>query len=128
MSATSAGKPRLVIAVNPAPRPLSRPARDELQLREPGVAVAPAAASDAARCPWQRCLAHQISVDPEPSPRASAFDCFGNPVRQLAIEFPHDSLSVRAESTIEVLPHLPAGAEAALTSRRLGRRSSPGYL
>jgi hypothetical protein len=47
------------------------------------------------------------------SPRKSLLarernDCFGNPVRELAIEFPHRSLSVRAESTIDVLPHLPA--------------------
>jgi transglutaminase-like putative cysteine protease len=41
-------------------------------------------------CAWQRCLAHQISVEPEVTmARASGNDCFGNRVRQLAIEFPH---------------------------------------
>ncbi len=53
-------------------------------------------------CTWQRCLAHQISVAPEVTAARERHDCFGNPVRELTIEFPHDSLSVRAESTIEV--------------------------
>ena len=74
-------------------------------------------------CPWQRCLAHQITVDPEVTVTRERLDGFGNPVRELALEFPHDSLSVRAESTIEVLPHLPAGALAALTT---GRPVPPG--
>jgi len=78
-------------------------------------------------CPWQRCLAHQITVDPEPSTARDRLDCFGNPVRELAIEFPHDQLIVRAESTIDVFPHLPAGAEAALTSAASATQPS-GYL
>ena len=60
-------------------------------------------------CTWQRCLAHQISVTPDPSSARERLDYFGNPVRELAIEFPHDSLSVHAESTIDVQPHLPGG-------------------
>ncbi len=63
-------------------------------------------------CSWQRCLAHQIKVEPEVSATRERFDSFGNPVRELAIEFPHSRLAVRAESTIEVLPHLPAGTLA----------------
>ncbi|WP_313953173.1 transglutaminase family protein [Accumulibacter sp.] len=68
-------------------------------------------------CAWQRCLAHQISVSPEASGSRERLDSFGNPVRELAIEFPHDRLEIRAESTIEVLPHLPADAPAALATR-----------
>ena len=65
-------------------------------------------------CAWQRCLAHQISVAPEVTAARERHDCFGNPVRELAIEFPHDNLNVRAESTIEVFPHLPVDALAVL--------------
>ena len=68
-------------------------------------------------CNWQRCLHHRISVTPEPSAARERRDCFANVVRELAIEFPHDSLTVRAESTIEVLPHLPADVLAALEGR-----------
>jgi transglutaminase-like putative cysteine protease len=60
-------------------------------------------------CPWQSCLAHEIAIDPAPTLALSRFDHFGNPVRQFAIEAPHSSLLVRAESTIEVRPHWPDG-------------------
>lgn len=59
-------------------------------------------------CAWQRCLGHRITVAPEASAGRERLDSFGNPVTELAIEFPHESLSVRAEGTIEVLPHLPS--------------------
>jgi len=58
-------------------------------------------------CAWQRCLAHEIVIQPEPTLTLPRFDHFGNPVRQFAIEAPHSELIVRAESRIEVLPHLP---------------------
>jgi len=58
-------------------------------------------------CPWQRCLAHQITVSPAATTHRERQDSFANPVRELSLEFPHDSLEVRAESTIEVLSHLP---------------------
>jgi len=63
-------------------------------------------------CPWQSCIAHRISIDPEPTLSLSRLDHFGNPVRQFAIEAPHSTLVVRAESTIEVRPHLPGGGLA----------------
>ena len=59
-------------------------------------------------CPWQSCIDHTITIDPEPTLSRSRVDYFGNPVRQFAIEAPHSKLLVRAESTIEVRPHLPA--------------------
>ncbi len=58
-------------------------------------------------CAWQTCLAHAIHITPEPTLNQSRFDAFGNPIRQFAIEAPHYSLIVRAESLIEVRPHLP---------------------
>lgn len=56
---------------------------------------------------WQHCLQHEIQIAPTVSSERLRDDCFGNPVRELALEFPHDTLSVRAESVVEVLPHLP---------------------
>jgi hypothetical protein len=81
-------------------------------------------------CAWQRCLAHQITVEPEGTQRRRERlqDCFGNPVRELAIEFPHDSLSVRAESTIDVLPHLPADTVALALAGALPQAAAPAYL
>ena len=61
-------------------------------------------------CPWQSCIAHRISIDPEPTIDRLGIDHFGNPVRQFAIEAPHTRLIVRAESTVEVRPHVLAGS------------------
>jgi len=58
-------------------------------------------------CPWQTCLDHRITIDPVPGFDEARPDCFGNPVHQFAIEFPHTSLLVRAESRIEVRHHRP---------------------
>ena len=58
-------------------------------------------------CAWQSCLEHAIEIDPIPGMDDSRLDCFGNPVRQFAIESPHDSLRVCANSLIEVRTHLP---------------------
>jgi transglutaminase-like putative cysteine protease len=59
-------------------------------------------------CHWQRCLSHQITVAPEASASRQRHDSFGNPIRELAIEFPHDSLTVRAREH-----HRSAAAPAA---------------
>ncbi len=56
---------------------------------------------------WQTCLEHAIHIDPQPSLDEARADAFGNPVRQFSIESPHSNLIVRAESRIEVRPHLP---------------------
>ena len=53
-------------------------------------------------CPWQTCDEHAITIEPAPGLDESRHDCFGNPVRQFAIESPHNSLLVRAESRIAV--------------------------
>jgi transglutaminase-like putative cysteine protease len=59
-------------------------------------------------CPWQTCLEHRIDVDPLPGLDESRDDCFGNPIRQFALESPHDRLVVRSESRVEVRSHPPA--------------------
>ncbi len=81
---------------------------------------------------WQSCLEHRISVSPQPTAERERHDCFGNVVRELALEFPHDSLCVCAESTVEVASHLPREAATALASAgsaaAAGSARSPGYL
>ncbi|MBL8397269.1 MAG: transglutaminase family protein [Candidatus Accumulibacter sp.] len=74
---------------------------------------------------WQRRLRHDILVSPAATGEHLREDCFGNPVRELTFEYPHDSLSVRAESIVEVLPHLPATVQSALERTSAG---VPGYL
>ncbi len=58
-------------------------------------------------CPWQSCIAHELSINPTPTLKRTGFDPFGNPITELAIEAAHSELIVRAESMIEVRPHLP---------------------
>jgi transglutaminase-like putative cysteine protease len=63
-------------------------------------------------CPWQTCVAHHIVIDPEPTLIHSRLDYFGNPVRQFAIEMPHGTLLVRAESLVDVHPRTPLSSPA----------------
>ncbi|MDR1936153.1 MAG: transglutaminase family protein, partial [Candidatus Accumulibacter sp.] len=58
-------------------------------------------------CPWQTRLEHRIAIDPVPGLDQSRHDCFGNAVRQFALESPHDTLLVRAESRVELRPRPP---------------------
>lgn len=64
-------------------------------------------------CSWQNIIAHDIAIEPVPTLCETSFDHLGNPVRRIAIEAPHDSLHVRAESTIEVRARLPVAIEGA---------------
>jgi transglutaminase-like putative cysteine protease len=58
-------------------------------------------------CAWQTCNAHSLLIAPEPTVQFARYDAFGNPVTQIALEVPHRSLRVRAESLIEVRPRVP---------------------
>lgn len=64
-------------------------------------------------CPWQSIVAHEIAIEPEPTLCRSSLDHLGNPIRQFAIEAPHGSLRVCAESMIEVRPRLPLSGDDA---------------
>ncbi len=57
--------------------------------------------------PWQKVRAHALSVDPAPSEQADDSDYFGNGITRFAVDTPHDELSVRAESIVEVHSHAP---------------------
>jgi len=55
--------------------------------------------------PWQRCLEHRLDIEPASALRLERRDVFGNPVTLLALEAPHETLRVRAETTVDVLRH-----------------------
>jgi len=58
--------------------------------------------------PWQRVLSHRLDTDPQPTERLQGRDYFGNEVVHLSVDLPHDTLTVRAESTVEVDSHVPS--------------------
>ena len=55
----------------------------------------------------QRLLGHKLSVDPEPAQQAEQLDAFGNVRSFLSLPFPHESLSVQAESLVRTIPCEP---------------------
>jgi len=58
---------------------------------------------------WQRTLSHRLEIAPGFTRRLERRDVFGNPVTLLAIESPHETLHVRAETTVDVFGRrLPA--------------------
>lgn len=65
----------------------------------------------------QVCLEHGLEIDPAPSAQREDTDYFGNPVCRFELEQPHDALSVRATSIVEItrepgaLPASPAWDE-----------------
>ena len=52
----------------------------------------------------QRCLSVNLRVDPPPAVDAIGTDYFGNPVRYLTMQEPHERLVVDALARVEVLP------------------------
>jgi transglutaminase-like putative cysteine protease len=61
---------------------------------------------------WQQCLAHEVSVDPEPSDLFRHTDLYGNTKSYFHVIEPHTRLVVTATSVVEVTP--PVYDEAAL--------------
>lgn len=62
--------------------------------------------------PLQRCRRSQLIISPVPAARADGVDFFGNPVTYLEFQEPHQSLSISAESEVEVRPPPPFTAAA----------------
>lgn len=52
--------------------------------------------------PWQAVHAHRVDIDPAPSERSAGSDFFGNGVMRFTVDTPHDELTVRAESLVDV--------------------------
>jgi transglutaminase-like putative cysteine protease len=85
---------------------------------------------------WQACASHVLDVSPEPEILAIAEDAFGNPVTSLCIESNHASLTVRAESRVDVTARTyPDDASSppwedvrARLAYHAGRRLPPGDL
>ena len=65
--------------------------------------------------PWQRCDAHEISVEPTANEITEREDYYGNRTASLVIAVPHPALVVRAASTVSVEPR----ARAALAAPRV---------
>ncbi len=61
--------------------------------------------------PWQQVGAHRVDIDPVPRERWQGGDYFGNRVLRFVVDVPHDALTVRAESLVEVLGHAPDRAD-----------------
>ena len=57
--------------------------------------------------PWQRIKSHKLVITPRPVEQAAGADYFGNDILRFMIDAPHDELSVRAESVVEVESHAP---------------------
>ncbi|SAL77086.1 transglutaminase-like superfamily protein [Caballeronia terrestris] len=53
---------------------------------------------------WQRVIAHEESIEPEPSYINSRVDAFGNDVLYFSLESPHRSLQMLSETTVELTP------------------------
>ncbi|HRE17909.1 MAG TPA: transglutaminase family protein [Rhodocyclaceae bacterium] len=55
--------------------------------------------------PWQHCLSHRLECEPAPGWEKQGADAFGNPMRWLHFDVPHDHLSVVSEMIVEVDSH-----------------------
>ncbi len=63
----------------------------------------------------QRCLHHEVTIDPQPAVAQSHFDYFGNATTFLTIEGAHRKLVVKGESQVSILPRsipTPSGTSA----------------
>jgi transglutaminase-like putative cysteine protease len=56
---------------------------------------------------WQQVRMHHLTIEPPSSEQSAATDYFGNGVMRFAVHTPHDQLTVRAESVVEVHSHTP---------------------
>jgi len=54
---------------------------------------------------WQRCLEHEVRIDPEPADVFSHQDLYGNTKSYFHVGTPHTELTVTGTSTVEVEPH-----------------------
>ena len=54
--------------------------------------------------PRQRCLQHELRIDPEPADRSTSRDGYGNISTYFHVTTAHDALSVTSESVVEVDP------------------------
>lgn len=60
--------------------------------------------------PWQKIKSHKLIIAPKPVEQVIGNDYFGNEVLRFMIDTPHDELTVRAESVVDVESHAPDAA------------------
>jgi transglutaminase-like putative cysteine protease len=57
--------------------------------------------------PWQRCLSHQLMIEPDAADSSTSRDAYGNISSYFHILVPHRRLSITARSVVEVDPPPP---------------------
>ena len=62
--------------------------------------------------PHQRCDASTVLVEPPPTVQQERRDYFGNPVLYFAVQEPHETLTVRASSVVQLAGHAPGLPES----------------
>src|SRR5262245_61894845 len=62
---------------------------------------------------WQQVRSHRLDIDPAPGEGTEGVDYFGNAGVRFAGETPHDVLTVRARSVVEVADHAPCPVDDA---------------
>jgi transglutaminase-like putative cysteine protease len=67
----------------------------------------------------QRCLAHSLTVRPQPALRSERIDAFGNRLTRLELDRPHGRLEVDAQMEVELLPRAAAEADDTLPWEQL---------
>src|SRR5262245_30983790 len=75
---------------------------------------------------YQRLAWHRIEVGPSPAGTAARHDYFGNPVTQIMLAAPHNALSVRSLSRVEVLPRAKPAVPGPWEKLRDSLRASGG--
>src|SRR5688572_21874817 len=73
--------------------------------------------------PWQRVVSHRLDIDPDPPERDSGRDYFGNDIVRFSLDMPHETLTARAESMVEVDPHAPAASAKPLWESALAMQN-----
>jgi transglutaminase-like putative cysteine protease len=58
--------------------------------------------------PWQQVLSHELVVAPRCTERSTGTDYFGNGFERFFVDEPHQTLTVRAESEVQVAASAPA--------------------
>lgn len=61
---------------------------------------------------WQKIKSHKLTISPKPVEQVAGDDYFGNEVLRFMIDTPHNELTVRAESVVEVGAHSPQTSDA----------------
>jgi transglutaminase-like putative cysteine protease len=84
--------------------------------------------------PWQRCVSHQLNIQPGPALVRSYEDNFGNVIKAFSLDADHTSLDVHAESWVELTSRAMPGdgmaweEAVALMSYQGARLMAPGML